>query len=225
MTENKQSILDNLMFNSTKKQYTDIARYVYEKYKHEFKCSSITNEVWYHYKNHRWVPNERGYSLKKLIRTEVVCDYIEYSKDCMNKSEEIEECDEKDTWKSHSKTASELVSKLKTVSYRNNLFTECMELFYDEKFEDMLDSNNNLLHFNNGVYDLDKNEFREGYPEDNISLSTSINFIEQPDMEDQEKLSQVEDFFNKIFPFNITKTFTKVFMSHRILINILLMHE
>jgi P4 family phage/plasmid primase-like protien len=209
MSENKQSILDNLMFNSTKKQYTDtdIARYVYEKYKHEFKCGSIAYNKWYHYNNHRWVSNERGYSLKKLIITEVVCDYIVYSKDCMNKSEEIEEGDEKDTWKSHSKTASELVSKLKTVSYRNNLFTECMELFYDEKFEDMLDSNNNLLHFNNGVYDLDKNEFREGYIEDNISMTTGINYIEEPTEEDQEKMTQIEEFLNKVLPIESVKNY------------------
>jgi P4 family phage/plasmid primase-like protien len=52
----------------------------------------------------------------------------------------------------------------------------------------------------NGVYDLDKHEFREGYPEDNISLTTGINYIEQPDESDYEKINQVEEFINKILP-------------------------
>ncbi len=209
MTENKQSILDNLMFNSTKKQYTDsdIARYVYEKYKHEFKCGTITYNKWYHYKNHRWVSNERGSGLKRRISYEVARDYMEYSKDCMNKSEEIEDVEEKDTWKSYSKTAQELSLKLRNTAFCNQVFTECRELFFDEEFESVLDSNDNLLHFNNGVYDLDKNEFREGYNEDNISLTTGINYIEEPTEEDQEKMTQIEEFLNKVLPIESVKNY------------------
>jgi hypothetical protein len=57
-------------------------------------------------------------------------------------------------------------------------FIKCQELFYDNKFEDNLDLNDNLLHFMNGVYDLDTNEFRKGEPTDNITLSTHINYID-----------------------------------------------
>jgi P4 family phage/plasmid primase-like protien len=74
------------------------------------------------------------------------------------------------------------------------------ELFFCEKFEDELDENDNLLHFLNGVYDLDKNEFRKGIPEDNISMTTGINFIEKPTEEDNEKIKQVEELLNKILP-------------------------
>jgi P4 family phage/plasmid primase-like protien len=193
--------LSRLMYISMNKTHTDIANYIYEKYKHEFKCSSIAHSKWYHYKNHRWVPNERGNGLKRRIGDKVARDYAEYSTYCNNKSGEFREDEpEKDNWQSRSKTAGELSLKLRNTAFCNSVFTQCQELFFDEEFENALDSNDNLLHFLNGVYDLDNNEFREGYPEDNISLTTGINFIEQPDLEDQEKLAQVEDFFNKIFP-------------------------
>ncbi len=149
--------MDTISLNMEPK---DIARYIYEKYKREFKYSGNT---WYHYINHRWVENEHGILLKNKIK------------------------DEK---------AVELSLQLCQTDFCNSVFTQCKELFFDTEFENNLDSKDNLLHFLNGIYDLDKNELREGYPEDNISLTTGINFIEQPN----EKLEQVEDFMTKIFP-------------------------
>jgi len=193
--------LSKFMFLSTNQIHTDVARYIYEKYKYEFKCSSIVYSRWYYYNNNKWKLNERGNELKKKMSSEVAQDYSEYGILCSNKANEYkEEGSEKDSLQVHSKKSLELVTKLKTQSYKNVVFAECMELFYDENFEDKLDSNNNLLHFNNGVYDLDKNEFREGYLEDNITLSTGINFIEQPDSEDNEKICYVEELINKILP-------------------------
>ena len=200
--------LSRLMYISMNKTHTDISLYIYEKYKHEFKCSSIAHAKWYHYKNHRWVPNERGNGLKRRIASDVARDYSEYSTYCNNKSGEFREDEpEKDNWQSRSRTAADLSLKLRNTAFCSSVFTQCMEFFFDEEFEDELDSNDNLLHFLNGVYDLDKNEFREGYPEDNISLTTHINFIEQPDMYDQEKMTQVEDFLRKIFPIERVKNY------------------
>jgi P4 family phage/plasmid primase-like protien len=193
--------LGKLMYCSMNKTHSDIARYIYEKLKHEFKCSSISHSKWYHYMNNRWVHNERGNNLKKKISSEVSHDYSDYSTFCNNKSNEFRDDEpEKDNWQHRARTAADIAIQLKKTAFKNSVFTECQELFFDEKFEDELDSNDNLLHFLNGVYDLDKNEFREGYPEDNISLTTGINYIEQLDSDDYEKMTQVEELINKILP-------------------------
>jgi P4 family phage/plasmid primase-like protien len=193
--------LGKLLYASTNQTHTDVARYIHQKYKHEFKCSSINNDRWYHYSNNKWNLNEKGNELKKKISSEVAQDYYDYGIICSNKANEFkEDCSEKDGWQNRFKKSSELVSKLKTVGYKASVFTECREFFYDAKFEEELDSNDNLLHFLNGIYDLDKDEFREGYPEDNITLSTGINYIEHLEAEDYEKMSYVEELINKILP-------------------------
>jgi P4 family phage/plasmid primase-like protien len=206
--------LGKLLYVSTNQTHTDVARYIYEKYKHEFKCSSITNDLWYHYKDNKWNLNEKGNELKKKISSEVAQDYYDYAIVCSNKANEYkEDCTEKESWTGRFKKSNELVSKLKTQSYKSSVVNECKEFFYDSKFEEELDSNDNLLHFLNGIYDLDKNEFRDGYPEDNITLSTGINYIEHLDPDDYEKMSCVEELVNKILPIEDIKNYVLTLFS------------
>jgi P4 family phage/plasmid primase-like protien len=204
MAKYKEITRDSLgryMYISMNRSHTDITRYIFEKYKHEFKCSSISHNRWYWYKKHRWNINDRGNALKLRISSDVSQDYSEYATYCSNKANEYREDEpEKENWQNRSKTAADLVLRLRNTSFINAVFSQCQEFFFDESFEEELDSNDNLLHFLNGVYDLDKNEFREGYPEDNISLSTNINYLEQLDADDYGRMEQIEDFLNKIFP-------------------------
>ena len=50
-----------------------------------------------------------------------------------------------------------LIIQLKKTSFKKSLVEECAELFYKEDFEKSLDSNLDLICFENGVY----NEIRE----------------------------------------------------------------
>ena len=192
---------EQLMCRSLNKSHTDVARYIYEKYKHEYKCSSITNHRWYQYRNHRWVVNEKGNALKKKISSDISSDYSEYSSYCHKKSCDFkEDTPDKENWQRKGHHASEICLQLKKRAFKNPVFEECQELFFDEDFEDELDSNDHLLHFVNGVYDLDEDEFREGYPEDNISLSTNINYLETLESHDYDLMEEVDDFLEKVLP-------------------------
>ena len=62
------------------------------------------------------------------------------------------------------KTITGIISKLKITSFKKNVIQECKEMFHDPKFEEKLNSNRNLLGFDNGIYDLENCEFREGLP-------------------------------------------------------------
>ena len=85
--------------------------------------------------------------------------------------------------------------------------TECSELFYDKDrlFLDKLDSYNHLLGFNNGVYDLKKEEFRKGRPEDYLSKSTNINYVEYDP--DNEEIKEIHQFYKKIFILENVRTY------------------
>ena len=89
--------------------------------------------------------------------------------------------------------------RLKETSFKSNLMTECSELFYDreKKFLESLDEANHLIGFNNGVYDLKKEEFRRGRPEDYISKSTKINYI--PYNPDSDEIFEIKEFYKQIF--------------------------
>ena len=92
------------------------------------------------------------------------------------------------------------VSKKKWFEYTNtfctNVMNQCGLTFRDEKFEEKLDQNKYLIAFNNGVYDLKNNYFRNGRPEDYISMCTNCDYI--PYDETNTKIKEVFDFFNKI---------------------------
>eukprot|EP00873_Tetraselmis_striata_P027048 jgi/Tetstr1/447312/TSEL_034749.t1 len=68
--------------------------------------------------------------------------------------------------------------RLKTTSFKDAVMKELKDHFYKENFEAMLDEKPNLIGFDNGVYDLDAREFRKGVPEDMLTFSTRVNYIE-----------------------------------------------
>jgi len=74
---------------------------------------------------------------------------------------------------------------------------ECKCLFIDENFEELLDNKNYLLGFENGVYDLKLHIFRDGMPDDYISLCTKKIYI--PYNPEALEIEEINDFFEKLF--------------------------
>jgi P4 family phage/plasmid primase-like protien len=80
---------------------------------------------------------------------------------------------------------------------KENIMKECLELFYIEKFEEKLDANPHLIGFENGVFDLENMEFREGRPEDYISFSTRINYIQYNPRSSQ--IAAINHYLSQVF--------------------------
>ena len=169
--------LRSLIVQSQSGTHYDIALVIYHLYKHEFACASVKNRLWYEFKNHRWHASDSGIGLRTLISDAVWKEYnlaaIDFGQQAVTSTvPQIQtQCNES------AKRMHELASKLRMTSFKENLMKECIELFYVADFEERLDSNPNLIGFENGVYDLEHMEFREGRPEDFISFSTGINYI------------------------------------------------
>jgi phage/plasmid-associated DNA primase len=67
--------------------------------------------------------------------------------------------------------------------------------FYHENFEQTLDEKTHLIGFNNGIFDLNKNQFREGRPED--LTCTDIDYEVRAG--DEVLFDEIDDFC-KVFP-------------------------
>lgn len=91
------------------------------------------------------------------------------------------------------------IANLKNTPFKKNIMTEAKDLFYDERFDTLLNTNPWLIAFNNGVYDLKNNVFRDGIPSDYISLKMKINYRNDFTKESPE-VKLADDFFVKIFP-------------------------
>ena len=155
----------------------DVAKVMHQMYKDSYICVSIKDSLWFYYdtKQHRWREDDKGIMLKSKISTEVWKKFNDlgtsYAKKCDLPGDE---------WEEKRDRVYKTAGRLKETSFKSNIMTECAELFYDStrQFYNKLDSNLNLIGFNNGIYNLVTDEFRKGRPEDFVSMSTNIDYID-----------------------------------------------
>ena len=195
--------------------HNDIAKAMFEFWGTEFVCASVSNKVWYQFKNHIWEEIEEGIYLRQKISDEIfsllIKDYDE-----LNSNDKLDQ-DKAQAMQNDfkKKQLRKLACNLKSSTFKNNVMKEAMEVFYDPRFKKGLDQNAYLVAFNNGVYDLSLNEFRPGKPEDFISKSLPIDYKEFS--ETDEEVQNVVDFLQKIFPDNSVRkyfldTYSEIFI-------------
>lgn len=154
----------------------DIARVVHRKYDHLYAYDACS-KTWYYFANHRWHHSSEGLALKRMFPTEVAVEYRRAASYYITMANQIEDTAQKNVLDELATKLQGIVTKLKKAAFQACVMTECVMLFAIDKFEEKLDSNRNLVGFENGVYDLDALEFRDGRPEDFVSLSTGVNYI------------------------------------------------
>lgn len=192
------SDISSLIHTSRNETHYDIARVVHFMFKHEYVCASIKSNFWYEFRNNRWVPCDSGYTLNNKLSTDVFRRYSAAAAQYHNRAATTENETEQSVFTETAKKLTAITTKLKTVSFKENIMSECKRLFYVEKFEEKLDAKCHLVGFENGVYDLDAQEFREGRAEDFISFSTGINYI--PYDPTHPFAIQVQNFLKQVLP-------------------------
>jgi P4 family phage/plasmid primase-like protien len=177
--------------------HNDLAKSFYEKCGTEFVCASIVTNKWFQYKNHRWMPIEDGIFLRQKISNDFSKQFQDIANEIMIKMTKADQ-NQKDMYLQKHKQVCKLISNLGNSTFKTNVMRECKEVFYDENFLKKLDRNPWLIGFKNGVYDLKNHIFREGIPEDYISLQMPIDYSDYD--EEHYLVKEVHNFFEKIFP-------------------------
>lgn len=187
----------------------DVANVIYQMYKDTYKYVGGKNNLWYFFNGQRWESDEGGRMLRSHISVSVVDEYAKmisfYNQQSIAESEQSDEEDDESNDKFQKKTnvLLSIMKKLKTHSNKSNIMSECRLLFYDKEFYEKLDTNIHLLGVKNGVYDLDKDEFRDGRPEDFISLCTNIEYHQHSENNVlSPEVYKINNFIAQVFPNN-----------------------
>ena len=202
---NSKSLVDN-----------DVAEILYQLNKDTYVCSSFKENKWYRFSGHRWLFNDSGVSLSISISTELKDLYIKKREETFRQMQSnidftpddgdaLDKKDKKDKTNPVRVRLQQLVTiadKLGMTTEKKNVMTQAKEKFWDTDFTKKLDTNPDLICFKNGVVDFKNKVFRNGLPEDYLSMCTNINYLDI-DKEPEKYAKTVEEintFMDQLFP-------------------------
>ena len=206
-----RSNVNKLLENANSKTDYDIAMVIKELYKYEYKCTSIKDNVWWQFENHRWRKIDSAYTLGIRMSEEVAKQFAELAAGYMRESI-LSTGQKADILLKKSSDIIKIISELKRTSYKERIIRECSSLFYDSKFEEKLDDNSFLIGFKNGVYDLRNLLFRNGCPDDYISFSTGYDYENNYTTNSADVIS-IEKFIRSIHPADDLRKYVMCFLA------------
>lgn len=180
----------------------DLAQVLFVLKGNEYKCVSITNNIWFKYEEPRWKRIDAGVDLRKVISTELRALYSKKAREYSDMRDELPEDEDPRKVKKITKYFEKMqavASRLGQTSDKKNIMTEAKELFYDSEFLEKLDANPYLTCFENGVVDFKQGVFRRATPEDYLAKCTKINYIPKTE-HDPQIVAEIRDFMCKLFP-------------------------
>ena len=183
----------------------DVAEVIFQLKRNNYKCASIRNSTWYEFENNIWKEIDSGSSIIPYMNDELSNKFHEKCKYFNNllltklaTNDITKDDDNYNTLIKQKESANKVANLLLDINFKKKVLEELKYKFYDKNFYKNLDENKNLIAFNNGIYDLKNLKFRCGLPEDYISLSTNIDYIEYN--ENNENVKNVEKFLSEIQP-------------------------
>ncbi len=190
--------INRLVLEAETGTHDDIAKIVFELYKHKYRCTSIQKNIWYEFQGHKWVNIDSGYTLAMKLSDEITKEYASMASLYLAQSSAMDG-HSNETHVTKAKNVFKIVEKLKNQSFKGQIIQACSHRFHEisKNFEELLDSNPNLLGFENGVFDLEHGCFRNGLPDDYISMTTKYNYIEY-DGEQDEEIKAINSYFGTV---------------------------
>jgi P4 family phage/plasmid primase-like protien len=176
-----------------------VAKVIFHLCKKVYRIDEMKNTEWYHFNGVRWVKSLKLHlfiseDLPKYYRSVKIKDTD--GKDD-NDNDNDNDMDESETLK-YNKLIDKLINKLETSTFKKAVLEELKYMFFDmdNEFITKLDSNVNLIGFENGVYDFKTLEFRDSKPEDYVSYTTGYDYI--PYDPENPKVKEINEFVGKI---------------------------
>lgn len=205
--------VDKLVMKSCSGTEFDVAMLIFAKFRDHYKCSDFKYNAWYRWMGHIWKRTDQGVDLQLKLSKDVAKVFEDAAGNIKKEMEadgltSCKSSDAKEDCKvcqycqkeSQKLALMKMYLRMKTTGFKSNVMRECRELFFDEQFSKKLDTNKDLISFNNGVLDLISYEFRPGKQEDCISFSTGIDYDPQQPYYEYPAWPKVEKFIQQVLP-------------------------
>ena len=178
-----------------------MALVLYHMYRGRFVCASIKHKTWFEFRNHKWGIIDSGTTLRSHISNQMQSIYYASMQDVIANIAVSPDSPNANILRGKVQTFGKAVEIMGNVDGKNKIMREAQELFYDNSFLQNLDTKEHLLHFTNGVYDFKQKKFRNGIPEDFISLSTGRSYVpfDEDNKDHCTKRNEVNAFMEKLF--------------------------
>lgn len=176
-----------------------IAKTAFNIYKDRFRVDDVRNTTWYEFDKVRW---NKTHLMNILISEELPKYYrgIKISDTSVPHTnlQEYLTNDDKIDANLRNQMVDQIITRLENVTFKNNILNQIAYLFktHDPDFYTHLDSDPYLLAFKNGVYDFQKNIFRDATQSDYITFSTGYDYIEYD--ESATEVQEIYEFLGKI---------------------------
>jgi P4 family phage/plasmid primase-like protien len=189
----KEKRLNVLKKNGPKNHFMT-AKALYEIYKCKFVCADVEKNIWYRFEGHRWHRDPNAGTLNMLISEEFTGYYRELRRKLC--TQDFKTRDEEKLCNEQIKDCSKIIEFCYDDGFKDKVIKQAKYIFKDEKFLELMDEKYNLVCFENGVLDLNTGKFRNGQPDDNITMSTKNNYI--PWHETNPYAIEIQKFFSEI---------------------------
>jgi len=165
---------------------------------HGKKFSSVISQSvvnWYIFQGHRWYVYENDSVSDVIIRNEIHTLLTEYYFKLLR---QLKEDPENEYLSKLLEKANKVMLQIEDVGFRRKCALDFAMLVCQKDFTKKLNKNHKLLCFENGVYDFEEDVFRNGRPEDYMTLSTGYDYIHFK--EDDPKIVEIFQFVKELFP-------------------------
>ena len=195
--------VNELVYNSLIGADSSFGEIIYYYFKDKYNFGEDNN--WYIYKSHKWcclgTSNNVFSSEIEEKLTSMYDKLIKYGKDSKMESNKINEFKKIKKSLGSTKTKRDIMFSVKEkFDSRNNP---------DHNFVKKLNFNRNLLIFKNGVYDIEKNIFRDGKPNDNMSTGVDYDYVNKH----TKKYTKLLSFLSDIQPDEVECTYLLTYLS------------
>ncbi len=183
----------------------DMGLIIHCMFKELFILADHKNNVWFSYAKNRWNTIQGVPEILTIISSTIydmlqdkmiaVVNFL-HNLNLEQESKEHKQYEEKIT------TILKLSSNCRDETKKKGMLASIKQLFYDKEFIQKSDQNNNLLSFDNGIFDFKEKIFRSGRPEDYITIGVGYDYIpiEQIKSKYQKEEQEIREFFSQIYP-------------------------